>query len=328
MAKPGSHRDPGHGPVRHHGAVLPTRIPHGRTARRVEWAHLPPGVRRAVESRLGSAVEEAASQGGGFTPGFASVLTCADGTRHFVKAASVKAQRMFAESYREETRKLRLLPPGVPAPRLLWADEVEEWVLLGIEYVEGRAPHRPWTAGDLALCSAMAVQMADLLTPAPGAALSTAVEEFAAWPALWQQIDHPRAAEIGALADRYAEVVAGGTLVHTDIRDDNILVLDEDRAVLCDWNWPVVGAAWLDSLFLLIGPRGDGIDVEAHIAAHPLLASVPAEDIDVALALVLGYFTVSANEPVPSTSPWVRAAQAWQRDVIDDWLAERRGWES
>lgn len=305
--------------------VLPTRIPHGRTARRVEWAHLPPAVRDAVEERLGSPVAEAVSQGAGFTPGFASVLTCADGSRHFVKAASVRAQRMFAESYREEARKLGGLPDGVPAPRLLWTDEVAEWFLLGIEYVEGRAPHRPWTGDDLAAASAMAVEMAAVLTPAP-AGLGSAVEEFASWPALWDRLDHPRAAQIGALAAGFADVVGGDTLVHTDIRDDNILVLADGRAVLCDWNWPVVGAAWLDSLFLLIGPRGDGLDVDAHIAGHPLLGSVPGEHIDVVLALVLGYFAVSANEPVPPTSPHIRAAQAWQRDVIDQWLAERRGW--
>src|SRR4051794_33167911 len=56
----------------------PTTIPHGRTARRLDWAYLPPMIRRAVEKRLGSAVVEAESQGAGFTPGFASVLTCAD----------------------------------------------------------------------------------------------------------------------------------------------------------------------------------------------------------------------------------------------------------
>ena len=90
----------------HDDPVLPSRIPHGRTARRVQWSHLPPTVRAHIEVRLGSPVEDAASQGGGFTPGFASVLTCEDGSRHFVKAASVKAQRMFADAYREEARKL------------------------------------------------------------------------------------------------------------------------------------------------------------------------------------------------------------------------------
>ncbi|HVK28159.1 MAG TPA: hypothetical protein VM575_07445 [Nocardioides sp.] len=306
--------------------MIATRIPHGRTARRVEWAHLPPAVRDAVEARLGAPVAEAVSQGAGFTPGFASVLTCTDGSRHFVKAASVRAQRLFADSYREEARKLGMLPAGTPAPRLLWTDEVAEWFLLGIEYVEARAPHRPWTEADLASASAMAVEMAAQLTPAPDG-LGSATDEFASWPGLWAVLDHPRAAEIGALAARYAEVVTGDTLVHTDIRDDNLLVLDDGRTLLCDWNWPVVGAPWLDSLFLLIGPRGDGLDVEAHIAGHPLLGGVPAEHVDVVLALILGYFAASANEPVPPTSPHIRAAQAWQRDVIDQWLSERRGWD-
>jgi hypothetical protein len=307
--------------------VLPMRIPHGRTARRLEWAHLPPYVRSLVESRIGSRVEEAASQGGGFTPGFASVLTCADGSRHFVKAASAKAQRMFAESYREEAGKLRLLPPAAPAPRLLWIEDDGEWVVLETEYVDGRAPTRPWTADDLAAASAMALTAAEVLTPPPGAGMERVTEAFAAWPALWEQINHPRAAEIGKLASLFPEVLDGDTLVHTDIRDDNILIRPDGTAVLCDWNWPVVGAPWLDSLLLLIGPRGDGLDVEAHIAAHPLLSQVPVEHVDVALALVLAYFWSSSLQPVPPTSPYVRAAQAWQRDVVDDWLAERRGWQ-
>lgn len=304
--------------------VIPTTIPHGRTARRLEWVHLPPHVRAVVEQRVGSAVLDAVSQTSGFTPGFASVLTCADGTRHFVKAASVVAQRAFADAYREEARKLRGLPPEVPAPRLLWVHD-DDWVVLGFEYVDGRPPLRPWTDGDLAASSATAVEIARLLTPSP-LAVETAVEAFADWPALWDRIDDPRAAETAALASRYAEVVAGDTLVHCDIRDDNLLVRPDGSVVLCDWNWPVVGAAWLDSLFLLIGPRGDGLDVEAHIAAHPLLAEVPRESVDVVMALVLGYFWASSMLPVPPTSPYLRDVQAWQRDVIYDWLLERRGW--
>lgn len=307
--------------------MIENRLPHGRTARRLEWVHLPPHLRSSIEAHLGSPVVDAVSQGGGFTPGFASVLTCADGSTHFVKAASKKAQRMFATSYRTEIRKLVALPPETPAPRLLWNKEDDDWVVLSTEYVDARAPYRPWTEEDLAAASAMALTMAEVLTPPPRGGWDKAADEFAGWPALWDQIDHPRAAEIKALAVQYTGVVDGETLVHTDIRDDNILVRPDGSALLCDWNWPVVGAAWLDSLFLLIGPRGDGLDVDAHIASHPLLAQVPAAHIDIVLALVLAYFTASAAEAVPSSSPYVRRAQAWQRDVIDDWLAERRGWK-
>jgi len=310
------------------GAVttaLPTRIPHGRTARRLEWQFLPPHIRAEVERRIGSPVTDAESRTAGFTPGFASVLTCADGSRHFVKAASTIAQRMFADAYREEARKLGMLPDGVPAPQLRWMHDADDWVVLGFEYVDGRAPLRPWAPDELAAASRMAVEIATLLTPAPEG-IDRAIDEFADWPGLWDRIDHPRATECRALAARYAEVVDGDTLVHTDIRDDNLLVRADGSVVMCDWNWPVAGAPWLDSLFLLIGPRGDGLDVEAHIAEHPLLAAVDPEHIDIAIALILGYFEASAAQPVPPTSPYLRQAQAWQRDVLHEWLAERRGW--
>jgi hypothetical protein len=305
--------------------MIPTTIPHGRTARRLDWAHLPPLVRAGVEARLGSPVVDAESRTSGFTPGLASVLVCADGSRHFVKAASAVAQKMFADAYREEARKLRLLPAEVAAPHLQWVHDADDWVVLGFEYVDGRPPVRPWSAEDLAAASAMVVETAELLTPAP-AGIETAAEAFGDWPALWDRIDDPAADQCRALAARFDELVGGDTLVHCDLRDDNLLIRPDGTVVACDWNWPVVGAAWLDSLFLLIGPRGDGLDVEAHIAAHPLLADVDPESIDVALALILGYFTASAALPVPPTSPYIRDVQAWQRDVIRDWLAERRGW--
>jgi hypothetical protein len=306
--------------------VIPSTIPHGRTARRLDWAHLPPTVRRRVEHLIGTTVEHSISQDGGYTPGFASILLGTDGTRHFVKAASVKAQRAFAESYRIEARRLRSLPASAPAPRLLWAEEIDDWMLLETEYVDGHAPQRPWEPAELASASRMLVEAAAILTPAPGLGLDTAVDDWADWPALWELIDLPHAAACQALAEGFAAVVAGETLVHADVRDDNLIVRHDGSMALCDWNWPVRGAAWLDSLILLIGPRGDGLDVEAHIAAHPLLSSVDPEPIDTVLALVLGYFAHSAVQPSPATSPYVRRAQAWQRDVILEWLIERRGW--
>lgn len=318
------------------GTPIPTTIPHGRTARRLEWSHLPPHVRGLVEERCGSPVVEAVSQGAGFTPGFASVLVCADGTRHFVKAASTKAQRMFAEAYREESRKLVALPADAPAARLLWVHDADDWVVLGIEHVDARAPRRPWQQTDLDACLVLTERLASTLTPAPpGVADSTFVADFADWPAYWDRVrasspDLPgfaeHADEAADLAAAYAGVVAGDTVVHTDIRDDNLLLASDGRILLCDWNWPVRGAAWLDTLFLLIGPRGDGLDVEAVLATHPLTREVPRESVDTVLALVTGYFLMSAAQPVPSTSPHIRDAQRWQGEVCWRWLAERRDW--
>ncbi|WP_278259394.1 hypothetical protein [Nocardioides convexus] len=311
--------------------VPPPRIPHGRTARRVQWAHLPPRVRAAIERRLGGTVASAQSQDGGFTPGFASVLTLEDGSRHFVKAASGTAQRAFAASYRDEAVQARGPPGRRTDPAGCCGPTTSRTGSCSPPSTSRRAPRTalgPTTTWPSP--RSLTLTTAAALTPAPTGATSAA-EEFASWPGLWDVIDHPRAAEIGALAAACTEVVTGDTLAHTDVRDDNILIVADgagERALLCDWNWPVRGPAWLDSLLLLVGPRGDGLDVEAHLAAHPLLSGVPSEEIDVVLALVLGYFTASAAQRVPPTSPYLRAAQAWQRDVIDDWLAERRGWRT
>jgi len=309
-------------------SAFPVDFPVGRTARRLGWVHLPPAVRSAVEKRLGSRVVDSRSCDAGFTPGLASVLTCADGSRLFLKAASAKAQKVAADAYRIEARRLRTIPPSVPAPRLQWSFEVDDWVVLGIECVDGVAPGRPWTPEDLAACSDMLVAASAALTPAPGLGVPTYAEEVGSWAELWttRLADLPHAAECAALTARVGEVSAGETLVHCDVRDDNLLLGESGQVWLCDWNWPVRGAAWLDSLELLIGPRGDGLDVEAHIAAHPLLADVPADDIDTHLAHVLGYLTASADLPRVGNSPYLRIHSAWQRDVVHDWLAERRGW--
>ncbi|MFC6344723.1 hypothetical protein ACFP8W_22275, partial [Nocardioides hankookensis] len=98
------------------------------------------------------------------------------------------------------------------------------------------------------------------------------------------------------------------------------------RVLLCDWNWPVVGAAWLDTVFLMIGPRVVGLDVDAEPPAAPLTRDVPAESVEIVIALITGYFLMSAAQPVPPTSPYIRDAQRWQGEVCWRWLAERRGW--
>lgn len=306
-------------------------VPPGRTARRLEWQFLPRHVRALVERRCGSPVASAHSQGGGFTPGFASVLVCEDGSRHFVKAASVQAQRLFAESYRAEARKLAALPAGVPAARLEWFSD-EDWVVLGLEYVEGRAPRRPWRRSELDRCLAAVSQMSRDLTPVPdGLALDTFAEEFAGFSGAWEHMratrpDLPHLDEAADLAAGFAAATAGDTLVHTDLRDDNLILGVDGRVWMCDWNWPVRGAAWLDTLTVLIQPRGDGLDVESVLATHELTRDVRADDVDRVLALLAGYFFRQGDEPVPATSPYLRQHQQWYAEVTWDWLAERRGW--
>jgi hypothetical protein len=304
-------------------------IPHGRTARRLDWGLLPPVLRSTIERRLGARVLSAESAGAGFTPGFASTLTCADGSRHFVKAASKVAQRPFADAYREETRKLAALPPELPVPRLLWAHEDDAWVVHELEYVEGANPARPWRADELDACLDTLEVLADRLSPPP-MRLNTFAHDFTECLDAWEHVrrvspDLPHLEEAAGLAARFAEATAGHTLVHTDARDDNFL-LAGGSAVLCDWNWPVVGAAWIDTVSLLIPAHGDGLDADAILAERRLTREVAADDVDSFLALIAGFHRERRDQPVPNSSPYLRLHQSWYAEAAWSWLARRRGW--
>ncbi|MBA2463971.1 MAG: phosphotransferase, partial [Nocardioidaceae bacterium] len=304
------------------------QVPHGRTARRLDWLLLPPMLRREIEARLGSSVVEARSAGAGFTPGFASVLTGADGRRMFVKAASVKAQRPFAEAYRQEIRKLQVLPRDLPVPRLLWSADDGVWVVLGLEYVDGVNPARPWRAAELDACLDTLEVLADRLTPAPGAlglVPMTAEADFGAMLTGWdhvarEQPDWPHLAEAAALAPGHAVALPGDSLVHTDARDDNFLVTIDGCAVLCDWNWPVLGPRWADSVMLLISAFGEGHDADAILSRRTLTRDADPEHIDVLLALLAGYFLEARDRPVPNSSPYVRMHQEWYAQASWSWL--------
>jgi aminoglycoside phosphotransferase (APT) family kinase protein len=305
------------------------QVPHGETARRLDWMLLPPMVRRLVEDRFGTTVVDAVSSGAGYTPGLASVLTGADGRRVFLKAASKKAQRPFADAYREEIHKLRSLPAGLPVPHLLWSHEDDLWVLLALEYVEGHHPARPWQRDQLDASLDTLEMIAQTLTPPP-MTLRSFGEDFADFLGGWDHVratspEWPHLEEAAELATGFAAVTAGNTLVHTDIRDDNLIV-GPDRVYVCDWNWPVVGAAWIDTVCLLMTAHGDGVDADAVLAERRLTRTVDPTHIDSVLALFCGYFLQRRDEPAPHSSPWLRVHQSWSAEVTWDWLARRRGW--
>jgi aminoglycoside phosphotransferase (APT) family kinase protein len=313
--------------------------PYGATAQRPSWPSLPARLRALVQERLGQPVNEAVSQDGGFTDGFASRLLLADGSRVFVKAVSRLRSPEIFSSYQQEIRVARGLPEDVPVPRLRWVLEQEEWLVLAFDDIAGRNPQRPWQPDELRAVLDMLTLLATAMTPAPVGLpeLDTTAgldRDLSFWrrlvagdvsadPRLVGAPWVPRLADLAALESDWAELAAGQTAVHFDMRDDNLLITDDGQVLVCDWNWLAQAAPWVDLVGLLVSVHGDGLDAEAVLADHPLAKGVQPRAIDCLLSAMAGYFTEAAARPAFPNSPWMRTHQAWWRDATLSWLALR-----
>jgi len=317
-------------------------LDYAATAVRPTWAELPEQVRSLITGRLGASVVHAASQGAGFTPGFASRLACADGRRGFVKAAS-SAIQVIADCYRDEARISSALPPGLPVPRLQWVADDGDWVVLCFDDIAGRTPQRPWQPAELSLVLDTMAELSAALTPAPRDLVVPTVQHALAddvtgWRRLladgvdvtavpgggdWvaHHVDELVQWEASAL-----QLCAGDTLVHSDLRSDNVILSATGRAFVCDWNWPCLAAPWLDLVLLLPSAHADGFDADALLAVHPAGRSAPPGAVNALLAGLAGYFAAASRQPELPTSPFLRRHQAAYGAATLGWLQARAGW--
>ena len=109
---------------------------------RVAWQDVPESARAAIEGVCGAAVIEARTQPGGFSPGLAARVRCADGARWFVKAASAELNPDAPRLHRQEAMVLADLDPLIlaghlPVPRLRGTVEHGPWFALVVDDVDG-----------------------------------------------------------------------------------------------------------------------------------------------------------------------------------------------
>ncbi|EFG65076.1 conserved hypothetical protein [Streptomyces sp. SPB074] len=193
------------------------------------------------------------------------------------------------------TRELaaRLTPaPPVGAPSLAGSDGFRHWRRLLAAYEAGEAEAAATVAG----------------LPAPARArLAGLAEREAHWPA----------------------AVAGTTLLHGDLRADNLLLTEApDRPVVfVDWPHAATGVAWLDVVGMgpsvLMGAPGLRPLLDAHLTARG------ADPAAVATALVglAGLFLTGAARPAPPGLPTLRPFQRAQGEAALAWLrASWGGW--
>ena len=310
---------------------------------RPAWSAMPEGVLSALEGWLGSAVTTAESQAGGFSPGIAARIRTVDGTRCFVKAVGPLPNRDSPGMHRREAQIVAAMPDDVAVPRLLWSHDDEEsgWVLLVFQDIEGKHPEMPWRLDELDRVIEGLAKLADALTPSPlpVTLAGSATRAFQRSINGWRQLSEGPPSDLGSLdawsrrnLDRLVELesqapdaVDGDTLLHLDVRADNIL-LAENRVWLFDWASACVGASWVDAVgFAPSVAMQGGPPPEQVIARHPAARSADPASITAAVASVAGYFTRGALQPPPPGLPTLREFQAAQGAVARDWTAVRTG---
>jgi len=298
---------------------------------RVPYDALPPHVHAWVDATLGSAVVRATTQAGGFSPGVAARLECADGARAFVKAVSAEVNAESVTLHRREAEVLRLLPDDLPVPRLLASYDENPWLVLLIEDVDGAQPRLPWSDDELD----RVLDLARAVTEVTGLGLRTFADHLADWRG-WAALaaaDGPadewsrgHLDALIALECEAEDAVVGDHLLHLDLRADNVL-LGPERDWLVDWPWASAGAPWVDVAVAAIPVTMQGGPAPEEVLRRSgLVGSGDDAGVTAVIAAFAGLMAHRCSLPPPPGIPTVREFQAAQGRIALDWLRERTGW--
>ncbi len=220
---------------------------------RPEWVSLPGVIRSAVVGAIGGRFVSESPAHGGFSASYAGVVVTTVG-RAFVKACAADWHADSLRFIREEIRTVAMLPPHL-GPSVRTTIDTDAGAALVLEAIDGRHPGVPWTTTDL---DAIAASMARLSATAAPVNMERAEERmipgFTRWveiaqdPLLLAGLPTPlraRMPELRELEERFRDALRGDTIVHEDLRADNILISDGEARLL-DWPHARRGAAWID----------------------------------------------------------------------------------
>jgi hypothetical protein len=327
-----------------------------------DWSEAPPALVTQLEDRLGSPIGRADIAWGGYSPSASFFLTLEDGRRVFLKGThpgQTEEGRLALEQEIDSYRELEALR-GL-APAYLGTAECEGWSLLLLEAVAQAQKPLPWNRVKLErLTSSLAefyeraklVAMTwqrprihrsltiDLTDPDSGwALLARSPEARAGFLSLFQD---PAAADIwlGRSLPRLLilQSAAGEllqpdsnrltSLIHLDLRSDNILFRPDGRPVLVDWPYVTTGPVVLDIVLFAPSVEGEGGPPAPEIVAlfeRALGATFPQRDQQIALAFAAGFFADQAYLPAIAGLPRLRWVQRMQLAVCLGWAADLIG---
>lgn len=303
---------------------------------RLTWRDLPPAVRGEITGRSGASVLRAVSQEGGFTSGLAARLLLADGRRVFVKG--MPAGHPLAGMYEQEAAVAAAVPSGFSSPALLWSGGVEDWILLLFDDVDGSHPSLAPGSADLPAVLATVASMEDVLSPCPYAGARPVAEAMARVSSCWRTLvaDPPgdlapwcvrHLADLVEWETRWMPAAEGDTLLHADLRPDNMVREHTGGAVfVVDWAFGYRGAAWFDAAWLVSYLIMDGhtpASAEATLAGIPAWESADPDAVTALAVSVAGHWELARRRP---SRPALRAYQDREAVAALAWTAYRTGW--
>jgi hypothetical protein len=301
------------------------------------WAQVPEAVRSWAAGVGGGTPVAARDVSGGFSPGATTVLEWS-GRAVFVKAVGSELNPDSPNLHRREAVISAALPASPLLPRLLDTYDDGSWVALAFDAVDGRPPRHPWQGSELDRVVTALSALHGELTPSPAPGLESlavyARRLFGGWSGLASAgapaaLDPWAAAHLARLAELesgWPEACAGTTLVHGDVRSDNVL-LAGDAVVFVDWPHGAIGnpgfdiIAWAPSVVLEGGPQPEEL-----LARHEPSRRIDPDVMTVLLAAIAGFFVSHSLRPDPPGLPTLRPFQAAQGEVALSWLRRRTGW--
>lgn len=251
----------------------------------------------------------------GYTPALRLKVHLSDGSSVFAK---VGVNELTAGWLRQERRMYEALS-GSFMPRFLgWEDEETAPILLLEDLSDAYWPP-PWSEDQIrlvvetmpAIWESNVPNLRDITefsnvytgweqvaeNPSPFLSLQLVTEKWldSALPVL--------------LAFNPKEVVAGDSLLHCDLRSDN-LCIHQGRAVIIDWNLVCRGNAKFDLGFWL-----PSLEAEGGPPPETILPDAPEIS-----AVVSGFFAARAGLPIIPNAPFVRHIQQVQLKTALPWV--------
>jgi hypothetical protein len=270
-----------------------------RALARSHWHDLPDTVRTGIQARTGI-VADAVSASAGRNSAVAVILDTPDG-KIFVKGT--RADRPQAVTQRREAE---INPHVLPvAPRLLWHLKADGWDLLGFQHVQGRPVDLAPGSTDLPAIAAALTTLAGV--PCPALPLKRIEQR-------WAEYANPAALEL----------LAGETLLHTDLHPDNMLT-NGQKVYFVDWAWPTMGAAWVDTAILALWLIASGHSVaqaEDWARRSPTWHTVSDQALDTFThANTRLWDQIATADPQPWKRRLADVAQQWSQHRLEDSIA-------